>query len=67
MKGMNMVDNNLQIQEMIDMPMMTIGSIGEDIRLIRVPGGWIFRLQEGISIAAVFVPEPEEAKNNGDE
>lgn len=43
-----------------DMPLHTIGDLSEGIKVMRVVGGWIYRFQEGISVAAVFVPERDD-------
>ena len=46
-------------QELIGMPLNGIAPIGENVDVIRVVGGWIYRFREGISIAVVYVPEPK--------
>lgn len=46
--------------ELIAMPLNTVAPIGENVTVIRVVGGWVYKFTEGISVAAVYVPEPSE-------
>ena len=48
------------VKELMGMPISSMASIGEGITVIRVIGGWIYRFDSGISVAAVFIPEPKE-------
>ena len=50
--------NKDEIKDFLDMPLNTMGDLAEGIKIIRVPGGWVYRFQEGISLAVCFVPEP---------
>ena len=57
----NMTPKEMQSYlEMTQMPLQSMAQIGEGVTVIRVIGGWIYRFDAGISVCAVFVPEPKE-------
>ena len=46
--------------ELLGMKLNSMAPIGENVMIIRVLGGWIYKFDAGISVAAVYVPEPKE-------
>jgi len=48
--------NKQSMEELLAMPYNTMGTVGEGVTIIRVPGGWIYKFVEGIGVSSTFVP-----------